>query len=84
MSRQLTAKDYAAKTCVAPCKDCPDRAVGCHAVCDKYKQYHEQYRKVCNDMYTEQKLQRLPEDFAYSNRVRHKAIVRASGKGKGR
>lgn len=23
----------------APCKDCPDRIVGCHSTCNKYKQY---------------------------------------------
>ena len=23
----------------APCKDCADRAVGCHSACDKYKQF---------------------------------------------
>ena len=23
----------------APCKDCVDRAVGCHSTCDKYRQF---------------------------------------------
>ena len=26
----------------APCKDCPDRVLGCHSVCEKYKQFHEE------------------------------------------
>lgn len=24
-----------------PCKDCPDREVGCHGECEKYKAYAE-------------------------------------------
>lgn len=23
----------------APCKDCPDRKIGCHSECDKYADY---------------------------------------------
>ena len=26
----------------APCKDCPDRVLGCHSVCEKYKHFHEE------------------------------------------
>lgn len=26
----------------APCKDCADRALGCHSVCEKYKEYAKQ------------------------------------------
>lgn len=24
---------------IAPCKDCPDRCIGCHSVCAKYKDF---------------------------------------------
>ena len=24
---------------IPPCKDCPDRAVGCHAECEKYQAF---------------------------------------------
>lgn len=84
MSRYLTAKDYAAKACVNPCKDCTDRAVGCHSTCARYKQYREDFQRVCHDMHMEQKMQRLPEDFAQSNIHRHKTIVREAGKKRGR
>ena len=30
---------------VAPCKDCPDRKVRCHSVCEKYKQFSEERQK---------------------------------------
>lgn len=23
----------------APCKDCPDRAIGCHSICPKYAEF---------------------------------------------
>ena len=26
----------------APCKDCPDRAVGCHSTCTKYQEFRKQ------------------------------------------
>lgn len=26
----------------APCKDCPDRVVGCHSICTKYTEYRKQ------------------------------------------
>ena len=25
----------------SPCKDCPDRQLGCHGKCDKYKDFKE-------------------------------------------
>lgn len=27
---------------VSPCKDCPERFVGCHSSCEKYKQYRSE------------------------------------------
>lgn len=27
---------------IAPCKDCPDRVVGCHSTCERYKDYREE------------------------------------------
>ena len=35
----------------APCKDCSDRTLGCHSVCDKYKSwkdYIENIKKAMN------------------------------------
>lgn len=28
------------------CKDCPEREVGCHAVCEKYLAFHEERTKT--------------------------------------
>lgn len=29
----------------APCKDCDDRAIGCHSTCDKYRQFAEERKE---------------------------------------
>ena len=29
-----------------PCKDCTDRAVGCHAVCERYLEWAEMARSI--------------------------------------
>lgn len=28
-----------------PCKDCPDRVLGCHSVCKEYKLFQEERRR---------------------------------------
>lgn len=33
----------------APCKDCKERIVGCHATCKKYKKYREQLEQFKKD-----------------------------------
>lgn len=30
----------------APCKDCIDRECGCHSMCEKYKAYSDERRKL--------------------------------------
>ena len=30
----------------SPCKDCPDRVVGCHGKCEKYKAYRVEVEKL--------------------------------------
>ena len=30
----------------APCKDCPDRHLGCHSQCEKYKAYTEERKRI--------------------------------------
>ena len=32
-------------TNISVCKDCPDRQIGCHAVCERYIEESEQNRK---------------------------------------
>ena len=32
----------------SPCKDCPDRFVGCHNVCEEYRKFKEKANEVRN------------------------------------
>lgn len=43
----------------APCKDCPDRILGCHTTCEKYKCYKEEYKEKT------QELDKLREYYDY-------------------
>lgn len=31
---------------ICPCKDCPDREVGCHSGCDRYAEWCQRRRKL--------------------------------------
>lgn len=31
---------------IAPCKDCPDRHIGCHGKCEKYQEYDAEQKKI--------------------------------------
>ena len=33
----------------APCKNCPDRSLGCHDHCEKYKAYKQEHKEL-NDL----------------------------------
>ena len=37
----------------APCKDCPDRELGCHGKCKKYKEYQEANKKFREEQHKE-------------------------------
>ena len=30
----------------APCRDCLDRHIGCHATCEKYKAFHDEQMEM--------------------------------------
>lgn len=40
----------------APCKDCPDREVGCHGKCDKYAQFKEERNKEIETIISKSKV----------------------------
>ena len=33
----------------APCRDCPDRALGCHSKCERYAEYKKKISRVLTD-----------------------------------
>ena len=59
------------KKTMGPCKDCPDRYVGCHSKCDKYIKWkeQEQLRKLAtSELY---KTQREAEDYEVRERLKN-------------
>lgn len=59
----------------APCKDCPDRHAGCHAVCDRYKQWQIEHAAEKDARYR----QAQPEAIAtrYAIDITHRKRKRA-------
>lgn len=49
-----------------PCRDCPDRAVGCHSKCEKYLAARQDHHKKAEVIYQEKKV----EDGLYSYKYR--------------
>lgn len=70
--RELTARDFAAKHCYNPCKDCGKRELGCHGSCEDYSSYRAEFKRVSNDMYQTQKKQNIANDFAFESVLKHK------------
>jgi len=49
----------------APCKDCPDRYLGCHDHCEKFKKYAEERKRL-----RELKAKNIQTSYDYSE-IRH-------------
>lgn len=52
----------------APCKDCPDRYVGCHGKCQKYIDYKNESQRISD----EEHLQREIENINHTSRTKSK------------
>jgi hypothetical protein len=46
-----------------PCKDCPDRVVGCHSKCEKYKSYKRNNTEAKKDIVDRYKGARAAENY---------------------
>jgi hypothetical protein len=64
------------RTPKAPCKDCGDRNVGCHSVCEKYKEFAKENERVRNERYKHR--QSMLNDYEYL--VRRKKQMTRSGR----
>lgn len=49
----------------SPCKNCPDRYVGCHAECEKYKDFRKNYDEIITKR---QKIKKEEDDWFRSRR----------------
>lgn len=43
----------------SPCKDCPDRSIGCHSSCEKYLKYVEIHDKERAEIHHKKRLENL-------------------------
>lgn len=57
-----------------PCKDCPDRKLGCHSICEKYIKYAEENKKA-REMEAQQKS--VQNDFLTirTKRIKKKSML---------
>lgn len=64
----------------SPCKDCPDRHVGCHAHCAKYAEFDQECEKIRKARAVEQDIDCLTLDRF--NAKRDMWIKRCKARGK--
>lgn len=62
----------------APCYQCEDRVVGCHAKCEKYKVYQAILKKEKTAIQKAYKSERRTEDYVVKEKI--KRAVRRSKK----
>lgn len=66
----------------SPCKDCPDREVGCHGRCDKYQEYVKKKDELMAKYKKENYLQRELAEDKYNQMARmRKAKINWKEKG---
>lgn len=46
-----------------PCKDCPDRVIGCHSTCEKYKAYNVEREKLWYQIRDSRMKEKQVDDF---------------------
>jgi hypothetical protein len=51
---------FITKRPASPCYQCPDREVGCHSVCEKYKTYEKENMEYRQAVYNEKR-----KEYAY-------------------
>jgi radical SAM superfamily enzyme len=50
MYEKTRLKNHIYKVNIAPCKDCPDRSVGCHSTCQGYNDWLTEMEKLKAEM----------------------------------
>jgi hypothetical protein len=59
-----------------PCKrDCPARQVGCHSVCEKYIEWHENRVKRQKEIYKQKNLEMKLDNYEVARRNRLKKYL---------
>lgn len=55
-----------------PCHNCPDRYVGCHSLCERYKAFREEIRKLNEKINKVKEADRIYDSYVYDNCSRNK------------
>lgn len=55
----------------SPCKDCPDRQVGCHSSCEKYKDYKTRHYAEKDRMHLEDVLNKQINELNWGSSQKH-------------
>lgn len=55
----------------SPCKDCPDRQLGCHSTCKKYLTYKEICETIREEKYNQAELENSLRKIHRKGRSRH-------------
>ena len=66
----------------APCRDCSDRTVGCHATCEKYAKYKKDMDKLRHELRKKMNEERATESYVADSvyRVQRKRIMMKEGR----
>ncbi len=51
---------------IAPCKGCPDRVLGCHDHCPKYKEFKKEIERINK----KRRLEEMKEEYSKTRRRR--------------
>ena len=46
----------------APCKDCPNRQVGCHSTCEKYIEYKKESDRIREEKHAQNELKQFDRE----------------------
>lgn len=50
-----------------PCKDCPDRTVGCHATCEKYLDFAAERERIRTEKWLDSQNETIPNQKKIKN-----------------
>ena len=67
-----TPRAWMYKKTIAPCKDCPERQVGCHSKCRKYADWSEQMKKNRIEITNTYRADREVEDYTVKEKLKNK------------
>ena len=57
---------------VSPCKDCPDRYIGCHSTCEKYIEWRKNEKQYNDGIKFKQNIERIKEEHAIEYQYKRK------------